>query len=180
MKKPNITIQNTYTYSNDDKYFVYGHYTKDNIILFYVGYSQLKHDSINVFRQEKFANKRDRRKDKWANIADKGFISIVLGIFKTKEDAIVKVKELILFNKETVINSGHNIGIKNEFVETKKLGRKRIYKPVIGNNTKTGECIEYNSVYEASKKLNLSHSNIHTSMKYNWRVKGWRFTSKQQ
>lgn len=79
------------------KYYVYGHYTEDTDVLFYIGVGTVLNPRIQKVRTKYGrAYNFSKRTKFWKNIKNKhGIVVKILHLFETKEESLEKERELI-------------------------------------------------------------------------------------
>lgn len=132
-----------------DKYYIYGHYTQDTGVLFYIGVGTVLSKSEKQRTKYSRAYNFRNRNIFWNNVKNKhGVKVIILETFETKEESLKKEAELVLkygrrcMNQGTLVNisSGGEIGPIGRHLKMSEEQKRNL------SEIKSMELFIYNSV----------------------------------
>ena len=137
------------------KYFLYGHFRKDNCKLFYIGIGTKQGSSRSKCYQR--ATAKSRRNLHWKNITNKTDYKVYI-LFESNSLEEIKNLEIQVISKYR--SRLVNISIGGDYPCDKILNKKKVYKYSLG-----GTFIEeYESVAEAARKNNLYTASLQNSI----------------
>jgi hypothetical protein len=171
-------IQSNNNQGKVDKYYVYGHYTPDTDVLFYIGVGTILNKSQKETQRYSRAYHFSNRNKYWNNVKQKhGVVVKILSHFSSKEDSLKEEAFLVekfgrrIMNQGTLVNisSGGEVGPVGRIVVISENQRRIISERkaiILYVYNSLGEYIKpIKTIKETAKFCGVTYNAIHSCMK---------------